>query len=318
MKLSSILLAVRDLVNDPSAKYWSDVEITRWVNQHVRALFRQRVNADPSYGMHRLDIAGDNAETLQQINERRYAYFFPSWVYKIRMVRETKAIGEPQGGVIPPLGYGRPGHGWHFAGSRHIELYGYSSAPDITIDVAKIPALLHQGVASKSSPYTGLYLDYPERSGFDYDFENEVGSYDGALFEVTSGADASRNPRRSVSAVRSSEITWDASTGAWLTYCSQVRPVFSGIVSAGDTYEMHAELDAAHMNYLYLLTAQSLFQKTNNVEGIMGLQAAIGAELTQFVDGIQPRQDYYPSIRSGPSYPGGPASTDRDPQFAPF
>ncbi len=318
MKLSEIILTVRDLVNDPSSKYWSDVEITRWVNQHVRALFRQRVNADPSYGMHRLDISGSDAEAFEQVNARRFAYFFPSWVYKIRMVRETKGIGEEQGGLIPPLGYARPGFGWHFAGNRHIEIYGYDRAPDITLDVAKVPALLHQGVASKTSAYTAIYLDYPERVGFDYPFETEEGAYDGALIEITSGADATRDPRKSVATVRSTSSVWDSGTSSWLTHCDSVRPIFSGTVQAGDSYELHAEIDNAHMNYLCLLVAQSLFQRTNNVEGIMGIQASLGLERAEFIDGIQPRQDYYPQFVQNPNYFSGPQIQDRDPMFKPF
>lgn len=307
MNLAEVITAIRSEVNDPNAKYWSDIQITRWINHWTRAVSRQRAQADPSYGSHRLSISGADASRVRKIHDKVWAYHLPSWVHKVRMVRISKSSGDPAGGVIAPILHMRAGSGWRFEGSRRLDLVGFDNE-DIDIYVAKVPALAHVGTVRKASATAGeLYVDnqlsYPE--------EREAGAYIGAQFELTGVATALRDPRGTVAEVISADTEWDAGLASWLVKVT-VMPHFPEVPAVNDTYTMHPELGDEHVMYLVLLVSRSLLQEHNNTERLKQIEPVLQQQRVDFLDGIRPRQDMQPPLIGEPYGAGGGWDLDRD------
>ena len=100
MKLKDVIQAVRDKVNDPTGKYWSDVEITRWISHHSRQLFRSRAQADRSYGRILHQILATDTDRVVEEKDDVQRYFLPSWFHTIYGVRDMTSGTEDRKSVV--------------------------------------------------------------------------------------------------------------------------------------------------------------------------------------------------------------------------
>lgn len=291
MKLADIIVLVRDVVNDGSSKYWSNVEIARWVNQWVRSIFRDRVDADPSYGMYRYDILTSQTTRFEQLYASTFAYYLPSWVYKIRSVEllEGTATTSKRGQFIPPLipHINQPSYGWEFGDNRRLLVHGWGAAEDLRIHCAKLPTPIHSGTVASNGAADGSTILISGTNANSYPVDHEEDAFINATFEVTTQA-ANRDVTTKRAVVTSVAKTVSATP---FTYTLTVKPIFGAQVNSGDSYDMHAELDDAHIPYLVLRVAESLFHRANNTAGIEAITSDLRRETIAFKEGIQPRTD---------------------------
>jgi hypothetical protein len=291
MKLADIIVLVRDVVNDQNTKYWTNVEIGRWVNQWVRSIFRDRVDADASYGMYRYDVLASQTTRWEQLYATTFAYFLPSWVYKVRSVEllEGTATTNKRGVFIPPLvpHINQPSYGWEFGDNRRLMIHGWGQAEDIRIHCAKIPTLIHTGTIASSGAADGSTIIVSATNANSYPVDHEENAFINATFEITNQAAG-----RDTTTQRAVVTSVSKSTGSLpFLYTLTVKPIIGVQVNIADTYDMHAELDDAHIPYLVLRVAESLFHRANNTAGIEAITSDLRREYAAFKEGIQPRTD---------------------------
>lgn len=292
MKLADIITQVRDLVNDPGTKYWTNVEIGRWVNHWTRAIFRDRVDADASYGMYRYDILTTQTTRFEQLYSSTWVYYLPSWVYKVRSVElleGTPTGTQVRGQFVPALvpHINEPSYGWEFADNRRLLIHGWGAARDIRIHCAKLPAVLHNGTCAADGASNGSTIIIPGTNTAGHAVEQEDGALIGAAFEVTT-QEAGRDATGSIAVVQS--VAKDVSALPY-KFTLTVKPNFTAQAKGTDTYDMHAEVDNAHIAYLTLRVAESLFHRSNNIAGLSSIAPNLSREMVAFRDGIQPRTD---------------------------
>lgn len=291
MKISDVITMVRDRVNDSASTFYTDAEIARTVDIHVRALFRQRADADPTYGLTRLNIL-DTSDNVSQVYSDVYAYSLPTWVYKIHAVRERATTSQGEGKMLPHVPYRHKGYGWTWAGDRVIHVRGSSAIKSIIVECAKTPAQLHTGALPVVSPNsTSMYLDTTPSIPTGGSLDWEEGAYLNSKIEITGTTSESGSVfnRGRVLTVTGSDRRYVSS--AWYVLATVTPPQTASATAATATYEMHPEIDDGHLNYLVLLVADTLFQKTNNVNGIQALQTQLNLERAQFNNWLIPRQD---------------------------
>ena len=281
---------VRDRVNDSASAFYTDAEIIRAIDVHIRALFRQRADADPTYGLTRLSIA-DSSDNVSKVYEDVHAYYLPTWAYKVHAVREQATTAQGEGKLLPHVPYRHKGYGWTWFGDRVIHIRGSSTAKSIYVECAKIPAKLHKGALPIVSPdANNLYRDDtpPEPASTELDWEE--GAYLNAKIEITGTTSESGSVFNRGRVLTVTDSTRIHSTN-WRLRVTVAPPQTAATTATPATYELHPEIADGHLNYLVLLVAETLFQKTNNVNGIESLQAQLNLERMEFKNWLVPRQD---------------------------
>tara|TARA_R110002020_G_scaffold47968_6_gene137165 strand:+ start:630 stop:1613 length:984 start_codon:yes stop_codon:yes gene_type:complete len=321
MRLQTVIQAVRDKVNDPDEKYWSDVEIVRWISHHARQLFRAKAQADRSYGrvQHQM-LASDEDRIQANILEEMQRYHFPSWVYKIYGVRDLSAGTGKQGALIDYVEHPRDTHkGWFLSGDRTIDLSKFDAAIDIEIDCAKLPPVLHYGtIDSPSTARNELRFDSSPVDGattpnaFELSWEKDA--YVGLEVEITSGSTETTNRRGFVTTIVSHDQVYDndLATPAWVTRCT-VFPKWPTVPQVGDTYELHVPLDESNYEYVASRVARSLFHKTRNIDGVAVVESVMAEGHDAYLAGLRPRQEQVPGFLVDPDSAGyGGFNPDKD------
>jgi hypothetical protein len=313
VRLSTIISLVRRKVNDPNAKYWSDLDITQELDLFQRNLFRDLVDAHESYGLRNFDILTTDTARIEQLYGDIWLYHYPEWGYKIREVRrlnqEDGALTQAEGRKLDYIESGRREVGWTFADSHALRLQGFSASIPIRIVAAKIPTLLEKGTVAKDAVATNTII-LPEANSLGYENELEDGSYLGARIEVRT-ATATRDPRRRIATVVNQVRSYDSTLAAYI-FTLTVRPNFSDLVLAADSFELHSEIPDPCIEYLVLLTAEALFHKTQNLVGAAGLQRSLEREREKFENSLQPRTDGITHQVSFPEDVIGRRDPDRD------
>lgn len=309
MLARTVVAAVRRKLNDPDAKYQSDVTIAAALDQHVRMLYRDKVDADPSYGRTTYSIASDDANSIYPVPGRSnaFSYWFPAWLYRVHAIYEES--GGERGAMIP---YNDPsirlrGRQWHFAGDRSIELIDFPAPISIQAEVSKIPSPAHWGTVQEiASSKTSLVLE-PEPSwpGVKladgtiptelFGFSFEPGGYVGAEVELTTAGTFVRNPRGHVAVVVAQDQVWSRLKEKW-TWRLTLRPGFNASPKRGDSYEMHFAVNDANLEYLVLKTASSIFERTQNTTGIATLAPKLQREERAYINSLRPRQEQDPLL----------------------
>lgn len=311
MLARTVVSAVRRKLNDPDAKYTSDVQIAAVLDQHARMLYRDKVNADSSYGKSTYLIDGSDTSNIYAVRANVWSYWFPTWLYRVHGVWETS--GGARTNLIPHVGAHEryDGRGWDFASDRSIEVRGFSAAPSIEVSVSKHPAPVHWGtVQDGSTKATELVLEpKPMLTSakwgdelFPFTFERD--GYLGAELELTVEGTHARNPRGQVAVVVAQTARWSVGKNAW-TWLLTLRPGFQTPPKKGDSYEMHYQVQDMHANYLVMLAAKDIALRTANTTSIQLLDPILRGERAQYLDSLRPRQEQDPLIISRDTMPVG-------------
>lgn len=313
MNTASIIQLVRAEANDSQSKYWTDAHIVALTNTWARALFRQRVDADPSYGAQPFTILGTDTTRVVQRHKTIWSYYLPAWVFRLKSVEELASSTEERGLYLPPKRRARAGVGWTLQGNRRLDVTGWETPKDIRVWCSKTPALAWPGAVKKASASaTHIYLDPAPTGG--YAVETDPDSIIGASVEVTGVASNTRDPR-GIHEVVSATREWDAGLASWLLKC-EVMPHFGETLALNDTYDMHPEVGEEHTPYLVYLVVRSLLQEHNNEDRLVQILPLLREQRREFIDGIQPRDDEQPQFVSDPYEHGiGQYPEDRDPYY---
>jgi len=311
VKIKDVIQAVRDKVNDPDGKYWSDVEVCRWIDHHNRQLHRYRAQADRSYGRVLHQVLASDTDRVRSVKEDVQRYHFPSWIYKIYGVRDMTGGTNKRGSLIDYREHPRDSNkGWYVSTDGAIDLVGYNSAIDLELDVSKLPTSVHYGTVDSPSANARnkIRLDSVPQDGAStpntFPLDWQVDAYVGMEIEVVSGSTETTNRRGTVAQVISQEHKYDADLSKWTVELT-VFPQWPTPIQTGDQYELHVPLDESNYEFLSARVARSLFHKTRNMEGIASLEGIMVEGYDNFLAGLRPRQEQQPGFLVDP----GEAST---------
>lgn len=291
MRISQITRRFRDLVEDESAVNWNDQMAARFIDQAIMRMFRWQCELDPSYHNYELDLSGTDS---RQLHANDHVWSLPRWVYRVRDVRRQKTSSEEIGNKFFPGEDLIDREGWKLDAAKNLRLRNLKDAPDLTIRVCKMPARVHLGTSAAAGSTTTLVTaNHPTPSLTTYDFEEETDAYINSYFEltgpVTTGPD--RNPvgqaRRCVNSALSQ-------SGTSLRTTITVEDEWDVTPALSDTYEMHPEVDDAHVRLLVLLSAQMAFQRHQNMSGLEAIRGELRDESRRFIDSVSPREDGLP------------------------
>lgn len=312
MRLSLAVEACRDKIHDADRKFWTDAEITRWITYHMRNLFRRKVNADRSYGFHVFTIQSTDVSRIRARYTNCQAYYLPTWVYGLHAVRTVES-GGGRGNLISVITVESDRYdGWKVSGNRTLDLVGYGTPISIEIECAKLPPPMHQGITPLGSDPGKLVLASApvDQDSNPYQLSHEIDAYVGMEFEITTAPTDARNPRDQVAEAFEQESFYDAGQSDQVQRVT-LMPEFSVSPIATDTYEMHVPIDEAHTEYLAVLVANSLFQKTKNLDGMAAVTRSLPALEKAFIDSLRPRQTQQPFFMMGDNS-GGYFNPDKD------
>ena len=297
MKLSETTRIFRDLVQDPDATHWPDAEVARLLHQAQLRMFSIQCSSDPSYYNLELNILGSSA---RQVASQVFEYDLPQWIHRVSRVR--KASGSSTSRREPNIPQGsmrvdRPG--WFFSAAKVLQLIGFTRL-DLTLGVCKKPARPHRGTSPAAGSASTLVLQAANAAGQigtdadpfkNYDQETELDGYRNAIVEITGPVSGVRNPtgqiRRCIASTR-------ALVSSAVRTTVSVQPDFAVTPASSDTYEMHVEVDDAHVRYLVLLAAQYGWQKQQNVSAIASIQKELGEEDEAFKHNCRQRMNQDP------------------------
>lgn len=308
MRVTDLILRIRETINDPLKKVWSDAELLFHISDWQASLFRQLVETDESFYMKRLDLLGTDAV---KIHLNRFSYQLPNWVYRVHENRKDEAVTENRGAArIPGRRYNEGGEHWEITTRNTFEMEGKTIAEDLELRVGKTPARLHFGTTPKDGAASTLWLD-PSPTG---ELEDGTDWYANAIFEITGVATpvVGRDPVGQVRKGVSSQRVWDVDK--YLIEVTVDRP-WDEIPDVTDTYEMHVETDEPFITYLRYLVAMNAFEKTNNAPGQGSIRALFNNERQEFKNSLRTRQDMVTeTINKEPYFDDfQPFDEDRDP-----
>lgn len=278
MRLSELILGTRHKVNDLGKKYHSDQDIVFWLNRMQRDLFRKKADADESYGQSFIDILGADTTRVQPVEINVWRYYMPSWVYRVH--RPHLLVN---GLADAKVHLDR----WKVSTNRCLDLWD-TIARDLRITISKVPAMMRPGTVAVQSAIRSellILVDDPI-----YAVDREDGCLIGAAFEITSCSDLARDCRGSVAVVTAQrkEVVEGVTGACWrLT----VTPPFPDTPFAGDTFEMHSEIEDVHADLLMDRTAKALLQRQGNASAVDLLRADVAKGEAAFVSALRPRAD---------------------------
>jgi hypothetical protein len=310
--LSDAIDRVRRKLDDTSTNspYNSDVDIAKNIDDWIRALTMQHAQADPSWYNSIVEIGSSDAE---QVSNGVYRYRLPEYTLRINNLHETKATTENRGKSILPGGFfaGISSDRWSLIDQRTVDVR-LNEATDLSFWVTKTPANLHKGTVTKAGSGSTFYMAGAAGVG-SYSLENPTDKYVNAIIEIT-GVAVPATPRDPVGQVRrvtASSRSLDGTT-EYVVECT-MSTAWTTAPAVSDTYEMHLEIDEAYAPYIVLLAAESIFHRTNNMEGVRSLRRQIEELKAKHIEGIQPRQVQYPHQIEVQSAFGNRSDPDKDP-----
>lgn len=295
MRLSELIQDVRDAASVQTANRWSDKDIARFLNVQHRSIIRKSVEVNQGFHNYTFQVA---AAVGQVRHTDLISYRLPWWVMKVATVRRGSSTPttSTQQGPIPRLDQVYARGGWRWSASNGLELVGVSTALDLELDVAKLPALLTRGTLpdpSTPSPIATnqMRLDADDSAdAVNYPHENQKDSYAGALFEITGPAGATQGQLlRCVSSLHNQN---PSSKHTILT----MEEAWTSVPVTGNTYEMHAELATEHCRLLSLLTTRALLSQERNVQGVAAYASELQEQWTIYLQSIAERDQAGPHL----------------------
>lgn len=282
MRLSELTAAVDLYLDNVAHNKWTPTQIGAEINRQHLALVRELANRDQAYINHRFTVSSSAA---RQLSRTDWNYRLPSWVMKVRSVREYKGPTEARGDVIPRRQKHQPHSGWILTAHNELELSSRSAALDLEIEVAKLPAKLTMGTLPDQAAAATNQLITDASTSADalvYPHESVPDIYAGSLIEITGPASA-----RVGQILR---VTGSATLGADpLKQLLTMEEDWTSQPVTSDTYEMHAQIAGEHHRILVLLATKTFLQTTKNVQAIEALRADLAAEYRLFLESIESR-----------------------------
>lgn len=299
MNVTQFVTAVQDVLDDAGSKY-PVASIVRHGDQQMRGLFRTLVTANKQYSNFTMHLQQSEG---RQILQNVWEYRLPTWVTAVVAVHRRPIIvdaGEitfsPYRWTVttPPMLQNeipksthdiRPR--WTWEGMHTLRIWNESTAPELTLQVAKLPARMFKArLTTASADTTSVYLPTQLEYG---EFETEEGAYINSEVMVSSTADgASTNyglvrrcvysdPTNIVSLSRLHTLYFDAA--------------LDSTFAAEDRIETLIPLPDEHVRYLVLKTAQACFQKKASMEGLKAIAGELQEEGAKFLTYATPPRD---------------------------
>lgn len=303
---TDFLTHMRLILDDPGEptkpiQTWSDQQIIFHTTHHVQSL--SRIQAQRDQGFHNFTLAlraSDAVSVLANV----WQWTLPAWVMSISEVnRVSSAIATTDltfspyrwanamqvGDPIPRCVKGS-GFGWGFEGNRVFRLYGEGSAPDIALQVAKLPAPIIRAV---------LDMDGVTEQRFRLPSSLEIGTEDyseGAFINAEFMPIAVDDPESNVEVLgqasrciysKANQIVGDNDnarrTDIWLE-----NPM-SRLLLAGDTLETVIPIADEHLRLVMLMVARSCYAQIGNIPAQNAIKEELAEQMLLFNNYITPR-----------------------------
>ena len=312
MNTSEFLLEVRDTLNDPFKRKWTDIELVRTGDRMVRTMARKLA-----------EVTGSNLELWHNIADTEFREIYktiweaklPDWTLKILRLfdRNVDATGTPNSSPYLVLNGGaavteqlaetiRMGSADHqdqygamLTEHKTLRVYGPSSARAVTCRLAKRPARMIQATLDLAGlSATQFYLPLSMTLGT---LETEVSAYRNTLFQfgLVEGSHAAgvymagdtracvqSDPKVDVAGARRDLVTVDRA--------------LSGTPAVGDTVETLLEIPDEHCRRLILEVAYASAEKYSDRTLQRSLDADLATQREEFNKHVQPRQLQEPTF----------------------
>jgi hypothetical protein len=300
MKLSTLITDVKLAVDNSTSSRWSDADCARKLNSHIHTVVRKLSELDEGYMNYQFNLLG--ASAVQRYSNE-WVYTLPRWVMKVVEVREKANATDLRGRVYPVLTkFQRGTTGWQFISSTKLLLKGYSTAPDLTLDCVKLPALLTRGTLpaqtggspTPSTTIVRLDLDTSAEALL-YPHETEPNGYAGALFEFTGVSTSSHIVGGQLRECVGSQHLVDNGSAVLYTLVS-FEDALTVQPAASDTYEMHAQIGDEHLRLVVLLAARDLLGIEQNTDGVRIVSQELAEQWQLFREHAQRRQIQEPHV----------------------
>jgi hypothetical protein len=324
VNLTDTITEIRTTLDDPlidrngatlSVKF-TDAMLVTALQTKLRSLSRIQVSRDVGY--HNFTMVLNSADAVQ-IMQSVWQWPLPSWVANLVNVwilnlggplnPTTQPTFSPYLWPTPPMMNADPfprarrnyPYGWRFDGNRTFRVWNQATAPNMLLQVAKIPARLFRATLDQDpSSKTTLYLPQALSLGTQ---DKEEGAYINAEVEVTSGA-TTENIGLRRRCVYSASVNLDET----LTTSIALETAFAQQLEQGDTIETAIPLGEDHSRLLTLLAVQWCFEQTANLPGQKAIADELRQELMDFKAYVSPRDTQGPEffqsqpIGYGPGY----------------
>lgn len=288
MKTSELVEETNTAVDNITGRRYSTAQVVRQLNIQQRSMVRKMVELDRNYFNTRTDLT---ALSAIQVHANEWLYDLPPWLMKLTSVREQADVTLSRGPIVPKRSkFSEVEKGWQLTSVNQLSLYGYSAAIDLTIECAKVPALLTLGTLPSQSGMGLTQMRMDADTSADaaiYPHETWPNGYLGALFEITGVNDASRQPGGQIRRVASSSHL-QVFSGEIYTELTFDTPI-SVALAANDTYETHSEVGVEHLRLLVLLAARALLQNEQNVDGVRVIREELAEQWASFIEHIKSR-----------------------------
>lgn len=291
MKISWMITRLRDRLDESTANIYTDVELARYIDEAIYDAFRTQAQVDESWHNCEFDLINSTDGT--QLHTNLIAYDLPHWVHKVTGVREKSDSTSNKNQRIPCRTlHNNFGDFWAYQGFNRIVVSGTKASEDLTVECSKIPAPLSQGtlVAPDTLTFSTTQIHWDTSSTSEGAYQNiyEDNWYLNSIFEFTGVDSGSHAIAGSVVRGLSSTVSYDTDA---LFQSVTFDSALSEAPQAGDTWEMHAEVQPANVGFILALAAHKAFIRKSNFEAITALTPDLERERLKFIESITPRQD---------------------------
>lgn len=295
MIVDTFVAEVRGVLNDSTdpaknaSPTYSDADIVLRGTLQFQQL--TRVQIEKTRGFHNLTIVPPKA-AARQLYQECWQWTLPTWISSVVRVGERMASSSQESTISPytwvaaalPVTVtkwlskwrpdGRLGYTWD--GTRTLRVYGYSQAPDIVLDVAKLPApLIKATIANANAAANRVWIpDTPTLGRVDI----EEAIFANAELQVTTAA-AAANYGAVRRVVYSSSTDVSAGPRRNLLY---IENDFPAALSQNDVVQSVCPLGDEHSRVAILLTAHAMFTREGNLVGHKAIAEELRMQLAEF------------------------------------
>lgn len=293
MRVTDFISTVFDQIKreDDSAEVATRAKALRATNSILGSVTRKIIQQGEGYYRTRLQLLGTDA---RQIQRNQWEYTLPPWVARVFEVRHDKPAGEPEGYRISTANpRDRTKQGFYFRNRTTLILSGWTTAQDLRVEVAKVPAEVTDEavvVLSDGTSASTLFVALSQLGN------RASGYYINSIFEFSTALATSVSMAGYTMQVSDSQIVADSG----FQRVELTNPEDFPIAPAtSDEIFMHLELGDEHLRMLTLRVARQILQAEGNMDAIGAFAEELRAEERDFIDSLQ-RQQAEPSfIREG-------------------
>ena len=301
MLASELITRVRAVLDDPTdtevsaAQTFKDPDILANAQEQLRQLIRVQVSAGKGFHNFTMVVKGESTDSIKvhQLTTGCFQYTLPSWVVQVAGVYELASAPTSS---FSPYTYAetdlpRQGNeirrsertnmaGFRWDGHRVLRMYGFTQAPNLQLDVAKLPApLLSMKVDNAHAEPKRLYLPQALTRGVE---EVVEGCYINAELRVLSStvADQFGSERR---VVYSKAANYDSGTRRHELWVEDAFGSASA-VPLNATLESVVPIKDEHSRLLVLLTADACLSQRANLPAMKAIAPELARQMQAFRD----------------------------------